>query len=79
MKSLSEVLSDNNLRLLQLIEEHHPETLKELAELSGRQTSNLSRTLRTMERYGIVELRKKDKSLRPIAKATSFNIQYAPH
>jgi predicted transcriptional regulator len=56
MKSLSEVLSDNNMRLLKMIEENQPETLKELATLSGRKTSNLSRTLKTMERYGIVEL-----------------------
>ena len=48
----------------------------ELAKLSGRQPSNLSRTLKTMERYGIVELRKKAKAIKPIAKATAFNIQY---
>lgn len=78
MKSLSEVLSDNNVRLLKLINEHQPETLKELAELSGRESSNLSRTLKTMEKYGIVELRKHDnRKVQPIAKATEFDIQYA--
>ena len=77
MKSLSEVLSDNNVRLLHLIKEHRPETMGELARLSGRQTSNLSRTLKTMEKYGIVELRKRDHSVKPIVKATSFDIQYA--
>ena len=55
---MGEVLSDNNIRLLKLINEHHPESLGELARLSGRQTSNLSRTLKTMEKYGIVELKK---------------------
>ncbi len=30
--------------------------MTELAELSGRQKSNLSRTLKTLERYGIVKL-----------------------
>ncbi|MEE8058107.1 MAG: helix-turn-helix domain-containing protein [Pseudomonadales bacterium] len=78
MKSLSEVLSDKNVRLLKLINEHRPETLAELAELSGRKASNLSRTLKTMEKYGIVELKKYDsKKVRPIAKATEFDIQYA--
>ena len=33
-----------------------PASLKELAELSGRHVSNLSRTLRTMERYRLVRL-----------------------
>ena len=76
MKSLSEVLSDNNMRLLKMIEENQPETLKDLATLSGRQTSNLSRILKTMERYGIVELCKQNRSGRPVVKATAFNIQY---
>lgn len=78
IKSLSEVLSDNNVRLLKLINEHQPETLTELAELSGRKPSNLSRTLKTMEKYGIVELKKYgSRKVRPIAKAVEFNIQYA--
>lgn len=60
-----------------MIEESQRETLKDLAILSGRQTSNLSRTLKTMERYGIVELCKQNRSVRPVVKATAFNIQYA--
>lgn len=49
-----------------------------LAKLSGRKPSNLSRTLKTMEKYGIVELRRHDsRKVRPIAKATEFDIQYA--
>ncbi len=77
IKSLSEVLSDNNIHLLNLIETHHPETLSELVKLSGRQGGNLSRTLKTMERYGIVKLIKKAKTVKPIAQATEFTIQYA--
>lgn len=76
MKSLSEVLSDNNVRLLKLIEDTQPKTLKDLAELSGRQVSNLSRTLKTMERYGIVELKKVSRSVEPVVKASQFSIQY---
>lgn len=76
MKSLGEVLSDNNMRLLQLINEHHPKTLSELAQLSGRQPSNLSRTLKTMEKHGIVELKKESREVRPITKATAFDIHY---
>ncbi len=76
MKSLSEVLSDHNVRLLKLIDEHQPETLAELAEISGRKPGNLGRTLKTMEKYGIVELQKYDsRKIRPVAKATEFDIQ----
>jgi len=35
-----------------------PKSLKELEELTGRAKSNLSRTLKTLERYGIAELEK---------------------
>ena len=38
--------------------ESTPESLTRLAELSGRKKSNLSRTLKTMERYGFVLLRR---------------------
>ena len=42
---------------LALIAETQPGSLAELAALSGRAKSNLSRTLKTMERYGLVQLR----------------------
>ena len=76
IKSLGEVLSENNMRLLQLIKRHHPQTLKELAQLSGRQPSNLSRTLKMMEKHGIVELKKEARQVRAITKATEFAIYY---
>jgi predicted transcriptional regulator len=41
-----------------MIASAEPRSLTELAELSGRAKSNLSRTLRTMERYGLVTLEK---------------------
>ena len=76
IKSLGEVLSENNLRLLRIIDEEQPSSIKELAEITHRQPGNLSRTLRTMERYGIIEFKKSGKNSRPIAKALGFNIEY---
>src|ERR1700676_741675 len=58
MESFAKVLSDRNRALLALIAETQPDSLAELSELSGRAKSNLSRTLKTMERYGLVQLRK---------------------
>jgi len=78
MKSVAEVLSDQNRALLKMIVELQPESLKELADAAGRQSSNLSRTLKTMEHYGFVELKKKkNKVIKPIAKATEFEIHAA--
>lgn len=59
MDSFARVLSDRNRSLLNLIVEARPDSMAELAALSGRAKSNLSRTLHTMERYGLVQLKKK--------------------
>ncbi len=58
MESFAKILSDKNRALLALIAEAEPGSLAELSELSGRAKSNLSRTLRTMEHYGLVQLRR---------------------
>ncbi len=76
LRSLAEVLDENNTRLLALIEKIKPTSIKELAQISGRTSGNLSRTLKTFERYGIIELRKENRFVRPIVKATNFQIEY---
>jgi predicted transcriptional regulator len=55
-ESFAKVLSAANRELLRLIAEKVPGSLDELAELSGRKKSNLSRTLKTMASYGLVRL-----------------------
>jgi predicted transcriptional regulator len=54
LETMSQVLSDKNRALLALIVKTQPKSLNELAEKTGRAKSNLSRTLKTMERYGLV-------------------------
>ena len=56
VESFAKVLSQRNRELLTLIACVQPASLTELAELSGRKKSNLSRTLKTMSQYGLVEL-----------------------
>lgn len=56
VESFAKVLSRRNQELLALIAREKPRSLTELAELAGRNKSNLSRTLKTMSRYGLVEL-----------------------
>ena len=55
-ESFAKVLSNKNRALLNVIAATQPDSLQALAARTGRQTSNLSRTLRTMERYGFVRL-----------------------
>ena len=77
MKSLAEVLSDQNRALLQLIAAEQPDSLTELAAMTGREPSNLSRTLKTLSSYGFVELQKEHRRVKPVARATRFEIQAA--
>jgi predicted transcriptional regulator len=55
-ESFAKVLSNKNRALLNMIAATQPESLQDLAARTGRKTSNLSRTLKTMERYGFVRL-----------------------
>lgn len=52
----AKVLSAGNQELLALIAREHPGSLTELARLAGREKSHLSRTLKTLARYGLVDL-----------------------
>ena len=74
MKSLAEVLSDDNRALLRVITETKPKSISALAETTGRKPGKLSRTLKTMSRYGIVDLKRDKNTVRPIANATRFRI-----
>ena len=55
-ESFAKVLSAGNRELLRIIAEKAPGSLDELAQITGRAKSNLSRTLKTMEGYGLVRL-----------------------
>ncbi len=77
IRSLAEVLSDDNQALLQLIMEKKPNSIRELSEMSGRESSNLSRTLKTLSAYGFITLEKVNKTVCPVAKAAKFNIIFA--
>lgn len=73
-RQLAGVLSDENRALLRLMQEKQPRTVLELAELSGRAASNLSRTMRNLEGYGLVKLHRSPdtRAVRPEALATEF-------
>jgi predicted transcriptional regulator len=57
-ESFAKVLCAGNRDLLRVIAERAPGSIDELAMITGRAESNLSRTLRRMERYGLVRLQR---------------------
>ena len=56
IESFAKVLSGRNRELLVSIAREKPGSVTDLAALAGRSKSNLSRTLKTMSQYGLVEL-----------------------
>jgi len=74
IETCMQVLSTHNLNLLKLIDEKKPESVEELARISGRQKSNLSRTLKRFERHHIVDLVQNERRKKPVALATQFDI-----
>ena len=76
VQSMAQILSSENQELLRIIKEQEPASLKELELASGRKRSNLSRTLNTMSRYGIVDLVKQKRTVKPIVKATDFKVEF---
>lgn len=75
MESLGQVLSGQNQELLRIIRDSTPDSLTELEKVSGRKKSNLSRTLKTLSNYGIVDLVREKGTVRPVVKATEFRVE----
>jgi len=78
-KSMSQILSTENQELLRAIIENKPCSITELEEITNRKKSNLSRTLKTLEKYGIVELQKIKGKISPKVKATDFRVEFGLH
>lgn len=76
LKSLAQVLGSENRELLRIIQEQKPRSLRELGAVTGRKPGNLSRTLKTMYHYGIVDLVKRNRTIRPIVRATDFKVEF---
>ncbi len=73
-ESFAKVLSAGNRELLRVIAEESPGSLEELAQLTGRKKSNLSRTLKTMANYGLVRLERRERG-RIVAKVIYDRIE----
>ena len=79
IKSMSQILSTENQELLRTIIHHKPHSISELELITNRTKSNLSRTLKTLEKYGIVERKKTKGKIQPKVKATDFRVEFGLH
>ncbi|WP_234829449.1 DNA (cytosine-5-)-methyltransferase, partial [Pseudomonas coronafaciens] len=74
IKSAASVLSEENQKLLRIIASAKPSTVTELAALSGRAISNLSRTIKTFEKHGLIETNYVGVKLKALSLFDTFQI-----
>ncbi|MCF5874262.1 MULTISPECIES: HVO_A0114 family putative DNA-binding protein [Aeromonas] len=74
LKSVANVLSKENQQLLKVIAEQQPQSVTELATLTGRAVSNVSRTLKTMEKHNLLIIKKEFGVAVPTFEYTAFQI-----
>ncbi|MGV8080994.1 MAG: transcriptional regulator [Syntrophales bacterium] len=77
IESMTQVLSTKNQELLKTIKERNPNSISELAILSGRKVSNLSRTLKGMQKYGVIKLQKEGRTLKPLVGVDVFHAVFS--
>jgi len=63
-------------RTINIVKRRGFTSLNQMDQRFGLSLSNLSRTLETLERYGIVSLHKEKNSLVPEVKATQFQVEF---
>lgn len=74
---LAQVLSTENKILLEIIKTQHPNSITELAALAGREVSNTSRTLKNMEKYGLVDFVKGERrTIKPVLPYNNLKIEH---
>ena len=71
------VLSDENMALLKYIREERPESVSKLAVALGKQAPNVSRSLHTMEQFGLVRMVKQGRVVKPEALAERVLVAFA--
>jgi predicted transcriptional regulator len=74
MKAAADVLSDENRALLRTIAATQPASIAALAAETEANVRRVSRTLKTLSHYGLVDLRPSGTSLRPVSKGTTYRI-----
>ncbi|WP_218765744.1 HVO_A0114 family putative DNA-binding protein [Vibrio parahaemolyticus] len=70
----SKLLCNENIELMILMSKEKPESLSELAEISGHHIRELSRKLDFLSSKGFIQFEEKGNARRPIALFTDFEI-----
>lgn len=78
VEALLRLLTPQNRELLAIIRDKKPQSIAELAELTGRAQSNLTRTLGKLAAIGFVRLKNVDRRKVPTTTVHSLRINIDP-
>jgi predicted transcriptional regulator len=76
-KFVAELLSGANVELLKTIRKRQPASVSQLAEMTGRSQGNLSRTLKSMSQYGLVDMVRESNHVRPVSTVSHLQLDIA--
>ena len=77
-EALIRLLTPENRRLLAVIRDKKPSSIADLAKLTGRAASNLTRTLGKLEAAGLVRMQGLDKRKMPVAMVKKLHVEIDP-
>lgn len=77
--ALLRLLTPQNRALLAVIRDQRPQSIAELAQITGRAQSNLTRTLGKLEAIGFVRFQTHQRRKIPIAPVASVRIDIDPY
>jgi len=75
--AMARVLSDENMALLKVIRESHPDSMDALAKAVGKHVPNVSRSLHTMAQYGLVKLTKQGRTVMPQVTSERVTVDFS--
>jgi predicted transcriptional regulator len=78
VEALVRLLTPENRHLLAIIRDRKPQSINELAEITGRAAPNLTRTLAKLEAVGFVEMRTVERRKVPTSTVRKLYVEIDP-
>ena len=75
--AMARVLSDENMALLKVIRDSHPDSVDALAKAVGKHVPNVSRSLHTLAQYGLVKLTKHGRTVTPQVTSEGVTVDFS--
>jgi predicted transcriptional regulator len=79
VEALIRLLTPENRHLLSVIRDRKPQSIAELAELTGRAPSNLARTLSKLEAIGLITIKRVDRRKVPTPAVRKLRLEIDPY